>query len=190
MLVATDDPTVGDRVAAALRDRHAVRVAHGGEAALRRLNDPVDVALIDRQPSPRSPSSVSISSPDGSDSCRRAALTAAEPDADPADRPFDDYLVTPVDPEDVRSAVDRLLRRNAYDEKIEELYALATKRAALAAAEEERELVTRTEREVLRTRFERLDAELVEPIRSLDAREAFEIAAEEDRGRPADRPFG
>ncbi|MFB6280738.1 MAG: response regulator [Haloferacaceae archaeon] len=176
VLVADNDPTVAAGIASALRPDHTVRVAEGGEEALRLLDDSIDVALLDRRMPDRSGDEVLSEIRRRGIDCRVAMVTGVQPDFDVVEMPFDDYVVKPVDGEELRSLVARLLRRAEYRDRVRELYALAAKRAALVAAKDDAELASDPRFEALKERFDRLDDDLSETVRTLEAREAFDAA--------------
>lgn len=174
--MADDDTVTADGIASALRPEYSVRVAEGGEEALRLLDGSIDVALLDRRMPDRSGDEVLTVIRERGIDCRVAMVTGVEPDFDVVEMPFDDYVVKPVGVDELRSLVDRLLRRADYQDRVRELYSLASKRAALVAAKDETELASDPRFEALRERFERLDDELTETVRTLDARAAFDTA--------------
>jgi DNA-binding response OmpR family regulator len=61
-------------------------------------------------------------------------LTAVDPDVDIVDMPFDDYRVKPIDRDDLISTIEILLERATYNEKSQEFFSLASKKAALEIA--------------------------------------------------------
>lgn len=171
--MAAADSTAAD-IASALRPRYTVRVV--GDDARCRVDGGVDVALLDRRAPTRSDEALAALRERGVD-CRVVIVTADEPD-DAEGLPFDAYVVAPVAADDLRALVDRLRRRADCRERVQELYSLAAERAALVAAGEDSPRF-----EALQERIERLDDELGEAVRTLDAREAFETAlGTADRG--------
>jgi DNA-binding response OmpR family regulator len=63
--------------------------------------------------------------------CRVAMVTAVEPDFDIVELGFDDYLVKPVSKDELVDIIDQLLLRATHDEQLQELFALASKKALL-----------------------------------------------------------
>ncbi|WP_416839558.1 bacterio-opsin activator domain-containing protein [Haloferax sp. DFSO52] len=155
VLVVDDDEDLADTCKYWLSgERYTVETAYGGRAALNRIDDSVDVVLLDR----RMPS---ISGDDvleeirarGID-CRVAMMTAVEPDTDIVDMPFDTYLVKPVSESDVKETVEELLFRSGFDDEIREYFALESTEQALGS----RELDELREPEALDELRSRLDA--------------------------------
>jgi len=96
-------------------------------------------------------------------------LTAVEPDVDIVDMPFDDYKTKPVSKEDLLALVEVLLHRAEFDEHSQEFFALASKKAALEAAD-----TTNTdEYEELIDRMEAVRDRVDDTLDHLSARDAF-----------------
>jgi DNA-binding response OmpR family regulator len=151
-----------------LPDEYETHVATGGEAALELMDADVDVVLLDRRMPDLTGDEVLERFRDAGYDVRVAMVTAIDPDLDALELGFDDYLVKPVDRQDVRDTVSDLLSVATYAEDVQEYFALAKKRATverstrdLAADARYQELVDRTEE--LKTRvdetFETLDEE-------------------------------
>jgi len=80
-------------------------------------------------------------------------LTAVDPDIDIAEMDIDAYLVKPIAKAELEGLVERLLARRQYDDRIQEYYALATKKAILDAELTEQERAASTEYAQLETRL-------------------------------------
>ncbi|WP_396612800.1 bacterio-opsin activator domain-containing protein [Haloferax sp. S1W] len=132
VLVVDDDKDLADTCQYWLDGgRYAVETAYGGTDALERLDDSVDVVLLDR----RMPS---VSGDDVLDEirargldCRVAMMTAVEPDTDIVDMPFDAYLVKPVSEAEVTETVEELLVRAGFETEVREYFALESTEEAL-----------------------------------------------------------
>jgi DNA-binding response OmpR family regulator len=140
VLVVDDEPDLADLYATWLRGKYDVRTAYGGNEAVDALDSGIDVALIDRL-MPRTPGDELLSYiREAGYDCRVAIVTAVEPDFDIIEMGFDEYLVKPVRRDEINEIVDALMARSKYDEKLQEFFALASKRAALQAEKSSREL--------------------------------------------------
>jgi DNA-binding response OmpR family regulator len=64
-------------------------------------------------------------------------ITAVEPDVDIVDMPFDDYMVKPITREQLQSVVEVLLSRLTFDDRTQEFFALASKKATLESAQKD-----------------------------------------------------
>ena len=131
VLIVDDDEALTTVYAAWLEDDYPVETATSGQDALDALDADVAVILLDRR-MPGLPGEAVLQSvrEEGYD-CRVAMVTGVRPDTDVVDMGFDDYLVKPVDGDDLRALVDRMFERQTYDERLQEYYSLAAKRAAL-----------------------------------------------------------
>ncbi|MFB6217786.1 MAG: response regulator [Halobacteriaceae archaeon] len=178
VLVVDDDTDVAELYSVYLSEEYDVRTATGGSEALRKADDTIDVALLDRRMPGMSGDEVLAELRERDIDCRVAMLTAVEPDTDIVAMPFDDYKVKPVDRGDLIGLVEVLLERAAYDERSQEFFSLASKKAALEVAgnddtEEYDELVERIE-----SVREEIDATLD----SVSAEAAFREFADEGPG--------
>ncbi|MFB6229497.1 MAG: response regulator transcription factor [Halobacteriales archaeon] len=135
VLVVDDQSDLLSLYVAWLAESYDVRSATSGEEALELIDDTVDVALIDRR-MPGMPGDELLEAiRDRGVGCRVAMITAVEPDTGIIDIPFDDYLIKPIDGDEIRSTVDILVQRRDYDEKSQEFFALAAKRTAIENAD-------------------------------------------------------
>jgi len=124
VLVVDDDRDLADTCEYWLRDDYEVRVAYGGEEALDRMDEAVDVVLLDRRMPDLSGDDVLEAINERGFDCRVAMMTAVNPDTDIVEMPFDEYLVKPVDEAGVRGTVEELLVRSEFDEQLREYFAL------------------------------------------------------------------
>ncbi len=175
VLVVDDEVDIVDMFAIWLRDEYDVRTATGGEAALDELDASVDVVLLDRRMPKLSGDEVLESIREDGFNCRVVLVTAVEPDIDIIDMGFDDYLVKPVTRDDLKDAIDRMLRRASYNQHTQEYFALASKVAALEGSLSEAELESSTEYTELQARLSEAKAE-AETARDEMADEDFDAA--------------
>lgn len=161
VLVVEDDSELASLYETWLADEYRVRTAIGGHAAIDELDEAVDVALLDRRmPEVSGDEVLEVIRERGLD-VRVAMVTAVEPDADIIDMPFDDYLVKPVSRGDLLGTVETLLLRSEYDERVRDLFSLASKKAVLESESESGAIAKDAE-------FERLDDEIVDLQDELD----------------------
>jgi CheY-like chemotaxis protein len=131
VLVVDDDRETADAYAESLTETYTVRTAYSGAEAIDRIDEDVDVVLLDRKMPGLSGDDVLDRIREQGLDCRVVMVTAVEPDGDILDLPFDEYLVKPVSHEQIRDAVKRMLVRMSCDEQIQELVAIASKMATL-----------------------------------------------------------
>lgn len=130
VLVVDDDRKTADLYADFL-DGYAVSTAYSGEEALDRLDETIDVVLLDRLMPAVSGDEVLQSVRARDLDCRVVMVTAVDPDIDVLDLPFDDYLIKPVSRSQIRDAVSRMHVRSACDGMIQEMFAIASKMATI-----------------------------------------------------------
>lgn len=168
ILLVDDEPGLAELYAAWLGDTYTTRIAIGGEEALENLDETVDVVLLDRRMPTLSGDEVLEVINDRKMTCKVAMVTAVEPDFDILEMGFDDYLTKPVSQDDLRSTVESLILRGEYDAKLNELYSLATKRAALRKQKCPEELARNQEYQELIERIELLKAETDDLLGDID----------------------
>ncbi|MFB6127325.1 MAG: response regulator [Halolamina sp.] len=169
VLVADDEEALVELYAAFLADRYEVRTATNGEAAVALADEAVDVVVLDRRMPGTTGDEVLSTLRADENRYQIAMLTAVEPERGIIDLPFDDYRTKPVDKRELRSTVEVLLRRQEYDERSQEFFWLASKKAALEAAGN----VESEEYERLTEEIETARAKVDATLDGVDARDAF-----------------
>lgn len=183
VLIVDDDEALTTVYATWLQDEYDVQTATSGREALDVLDADVSVILLDRRMPGLPGEAVLDAVRDAGYDCRVAMVTGVRPDADVLDLGFDDYLVKPVSGDDLRGAVDRLLERQTYDDRLQQYYALASKRAALEAELDRSTEPTRIQDAIqtVDSRLERIQHEMSRVVDSFgfdDFRVAFRDLAE------------
>jgi DNA-binding HxlR family transcriptional regulator len=134
VLVADDDPRIARMHADWVAERYDVRVATGGQEALERSDESVDLAVLDRGLAPGDlPGRLRER-----DDCLVLSLTSSEPGPEVATIACDEYLVKPTDRETLLGTVERVLDRVDHDTTLREYLALRSRRRAIVAATTER----------------------------------------------------
>jgi DNA-binding response OmpR family regulator len=174
VLVADDDDQLADLYAAWLRETYDVRTAYGGSEAIETVDERVDVALVDRRMPRVSGDDVLEHVREEGYDCRVAIVTAVEPDFGIIEMGFDEYVVKPVDRGELVAVVGSLVTRAEYDEKLQEFFALASKRAALQVEKSQREREASAAYAALAAEFERLRRDLKRTADGMTERD-FEI---------------
>ena len=168
VLVVDDEPDVADAYAAQLDCEYDVSTAYGGEKALERLDESVDVVLLDRRMPGVSGDEVLERIRDRGLDCRVAMVTAVDPDFDIIDMPFDDYVIKPVSRDELFETIERLLTAASYESKLLSYYSLAAKHATLLGNKPESELAESEEFASLEAEMEGLQADLDETVSEFD----------------------
>lgn len=165
--VGVDDPTVAvvedntyiaELFVAWLEPAYSVRVASDFASALAVLDESVDVALLDRQLPGASGDVVLEAIRESGLDCRVAMVTGVDPSVDVVEMGFDDYLCKPVTRDDLLDTVERLVAQVEYGERLQELYALASKKALLETHLSAAELAASDEYDRLVARYEALQS--------------------------------
>ena len=168
VLVVEDERDLADMYVEWLEADYDVRVAYEGEAAIEAVDGDVDVVLLDRlMPGISGDEVLADIEAQGYDPWV-AMITAVEPDFDVLAMGFDDYLVKPVFADDVRSTVENLLSRSAYDDRLQRYFALVSKRAALEEYRSADELESNGEYVELTEEIKELRAQLDEMTAEFD----------------------
>lgn len=173
VLIVEDEPDLADLYATWLRENCTVRVAYGGHEALDELDEDVDVVLLDRRMPDLSGDEALAEIRNRGFDCRVAMVTAVEPDFDIVAMGFDDYLVKPVTKDALRETVSTLCTRSAYDEGVQELFSLASKKALLESEKGSTELDESEEYAELTAQIEALQADLDEAVSGIDDHDSF-----------------
>ncbi len=173
VLIVDDEVNITELFSAWLDDAYDVRTANGGEEALDQLDETVDVVLLDRRmPGLSGDEVLDVIREEGYD-CRVAMVTAVEPDFDVIEMGFDDYLTKPINREDLEEVIESLLTRKEYDDRMQEYFALASKKATLEAAKPASELEASDEYQTLESEVQSLEEDLAD---TLQTDEDFESA--------------
>jgi DNA-binding response OmpR family regulator len=175
VLVVEDEPDLADLYATWLDDDYDVRVAYGGREALDALDDAVDVVLLDRRMPDLSGDEVLVALRERDIDCRVAMVTAVEPDFDIIEMGFDDYLVKPVSRDALVSTVSNLLLRTEYDEGVQELFSLASKKAVLESEKGPTSLQENDEYRELDDRLDGLRDDLDRKLDELDDEDGLDV---------------
>lgn len=188
VLVVEDERGLADLYAEWLADDYTVETAYTGEAAIEQLSDAIDVVLLDRRMPGLSGDQVLDRIRDQGLDCRVVIVSAVEPDFDVIALGFDDYLVKPVSEDDLIDAVERMLKRLAYDRDLQQYFALVSKKATLEVEKRNQDLEGTDEYLELVEKVEafrdRVDASLTD----LDQTDLRAVLRETARGTSSDPP--
>lgn len=176
VLVVDDEQAIADIYAIRLRDDYEVRVAYGGDEALRTVDVDIDVVLLDRRMPECSGDEVLAEMRARGLECRTIMTTAVVPDFDIVDLPFDDYLCKPIDEENLRSAIRQQLTAKEYGDRFAEYFAISAKVGLLDSQKPATELAENDEYRRLQREAERLRGKLDATLAEF---EDFEVAFRE-----------
>ena len=176
VLVVDDDRELADVYSRFLAEAYTVKTAYGGEEALERLDESVDVVLLDRRMPGVSGDEVLSAIRERGVECQVALVTSVEMDYDSLPLAFDDYVQKPVSKADLRALVESLRIRLDYSAKLQEYFALVSRRVALQAKKDDDEFAEHPKVRQLDERIAELREEidgLVEDFTESDFRAAF-----------------
>ncbi len=168
ILVVDDEQDIADLYTTWLAMEHEVRTAYGGEEALDKVDEDVEIVFLDRQMPDYSGDEVLERIRDRELDCRVVMVTAVDPDFDIVSMEFDDYLTKPVMREDLDEAVESMLERDGYNETLQEYFALTSKKATLEAEKTPSELQESSEYQEMVERVEALEDEADTAVSSFD----------------------
>ncbi|WP_136715430.1 response regulator [Halorientalis salina] len=140
VLVVDDNKAIANTYTAFLSDEYSVRTAYNGKEALEELGPDVDVVLLDRRMPEVSGDAVLEEIQSRQLDCRVVMLTAVDPDFDIIDMGFDEYLVKPIEREELNEVVEEMLERATYDDDFRRFLALVSKKATLEEEKSSAEL--------------------------------------------------
>ncbi|WP_254272110.1 response regulator [Haloarcula marina] len=168
VLVVDDEKEVADVYALRLRNQYETETAYGGSAALERIDDDVDVVLLDRRMPDIAGDEVLAEIRERDVSTRVIMITAVDPDFDIIDMPFDDYLCKPVEKEDLVAAIDQQLAARRYDDRLAEYLEVTSKLALLEGEKTPQTLENNEGVESLQERAEKLKREMDDALLEFD----------------------
>lgn len=168
VLAVDDEERITQAFQLWLDDRYEVRTANSGEEAFEKLDEDVDVVLLDRQMPGLSGGEVLDRIRGANYGCRVAMVTGVDPDFDIVEMPFDDYVQKPVGREELQEVVERLLSVSEYDEHIRDYFATAKKQATLEAEKPQSQLEDSEEYAALLDELQNQEERMNEVLHKLD----------------------
>lgn len=158
VLVVEDEPDVAETYERWLQSTYDVRTAASGEEALERVEESVDVVLLDRMMQGISGEAVLEELRERGVDCRVAMVTAVNPDFDVIEMGFDEYVLKPPEREELHDTIERLLDRATLDQELQEYYSLVARKGALQTEKTDDELSASEEYAELLERIESMRA--------------------------------
>ncbi|MFC7074467.1 response regulator [Halovenus rubra] len=175
VLVVDDEQDVADAYAVQLQIDYNTQTAYGGEDALSKVDDSIDVVLLDRRMPNISGDEVLETIRARNIDCSVVMVTAVDPDFDIVDMSFNDYICKPVDNDELITAIETQITATKYGERLREYMNLSTKLELLKDEKSESALQGSDEMKQLAERVERLGSEVDEMVVSFeDSSKAFQ----------------
>jgi two-component system response regulator AdeR len=173
VLIVEDEPDVAETYNLWLADDYDVRIAHDGDEGLEKLDESVDVVLLDRMMPGLSGDEALGQIREGGYGCRVAMVTAVEPDFDILEMGFDAYLCKPIKSGQLHETVSNLFERSEYDDMLQEYYSLVEKQATLEATKSTAELANNEEYNRVQSRVDELQGDLSDTLDGIGSDEDF-----------------
>jgi DNA-binding response OmpR family regulator len=156
VLIVDDERDIADLYSTWLVTAHDVRTAHSGPEALRMVDESVDIVFLDRQMPEMSGDDVLDSIAERDLDPAVVMVTAVDPDFDIVEMPFDEYLTKPVNREDLLGTASEMLVRTTYDDRVQEYFSVASKKATLETQKDTPELEASDEYQTVSERLAEL----------------------------------
>lgn len=156
VLIVEDQEELAEAYSTVIATEYSVRTATSGTEALEKIDEAVDVVILDRRMPGMSGDDVLAAFEKRGVNARVAMLTAVEPAEDILEMAIDTYVTKPIDNTDLLELVDTLFARADYDEPVQEFFSLAAKQTAL----EEADTQTAHAVEEIRTELDQLRSEI------------------------------
>lgn len=134
VLVVDDNRSLVEMFTEVLEGHYQVRSALGGREALEQIDEEVDVMLLDRRMPDISGEEVLAELENRNIDCRVVIVTGSVPDFEIVELGFDGYIVKPVEPAEIISAVEQSLARGEYEDKVTRYYELSDRKSRLESA--------------------------------------------------------
>ena len=186
VLVVEDDRNTAELYANWLGETYDVETVYDGTEALERLDETVDVVVLDRMMPGLSGGDVLEAIRNANVDPRVAMVSAVTPDLDVVKMGFDAYLEKPVTATALREVIDRMLSRAEYDEKLQELFSLIERQDTLEAIEKPEVLEASEEYRSLTDRLATVQTDVESLLTDLPD-EDFRVAVEHIQRTAAER---
>jgi DNA-binding response OmpR family regulator len=154
VLVVDDEPRILELYAKWLEGSYEVRTAENGEAALDVIDDAVDIVLLDRRMPDMTGDMVLDRIREWGYDPWVVMVTAVNPDTDVVDLGFDDYLLKPVQRDELVDVVESMLARDEHDETLRTYFETLAKLGMLEANYTQQELADNESYRALQRRHE------------------------------------
>lgn len=166
VLIVEDQEGLAEAYSTVIASEYTVRTATSGEQALTKMDESVDVVILDRRMPGMSGDEVLEKLAERGETPSIAMVTAVEPDVDIIEMPLNEYVTKPIDNKELLDLVAVLLERDAHTDQMGRYFQLAAKQRALETADREKT----TEYSDLTTELEELRNQLGSQIDDLPSK--------------------
>lgn len=171
VMIVDDEPAVASMYAEWLRREYTIDVAHDPVSAIEKLDEHVDVVLLDRHFPDGSGADVLRFVRDSGLDCRVAMVTGMDPGLEIVEMGFDEYICKPVREAELVRLTERLLDQAEYRDSVQEFYRLSRKISLLEATLSADTLRCHDGYRELKQRHEELDEALTDLADGISARQ-------------------
>lgn len=140
VLVVDDEESIADLYTMWLKREYDVMTAYNGKQALEKIDDTVDLVVLDRRMPEMAGDEVLAEIREQGLGCLVVLTTAVDPESDIIELDFDDYLTKPVRREQLEETLEDLLERTDYSPAKRQYHALLSKKEVLEAERTSTEL--------------------------------------------------
>ncbi len=162
VLVVTDIQHIAETYAQSLQRQHVVDTATSIEEALEVIDGDHDVVVLNRQLSQNADVGVVDELQKRGDDCQVVLVFDDEPEASVLELGCTDYLVTPVDGQELSETVGRVVRIGEYVDRRRELGSKKLTRNVMEVEQTESELADNDAYQELNAEIDRLESEIDE----------------------------
>ncbi|XGI83988.1 response regulator [Halorutilales archaeon Cl-col2-1] len=124
VLIVDDEEEIVDLYSVWL-DSYDVRVAYTGTEALEKIDEGIDLVVLDRRMPDISGDEILEEIRDNCLDTRVVVVTAVSPSLDVVEMDIDDYVVKPVERHELTEAVENVLSLDSYDDATRRSYSLS-----------------------------------------------------------------
>jgi DNA-binding response OmpR family regulator len=160
VLIAEDEQPLAELYDQYLNDLYTIRFASNGTQAVMKVDESVDVIVLDRRLPGKSGDDVVKVVRDQNIDVQIIMVSAVQPDFKILNLEIDAYIVKPVNQDELRDYIDRVLTRATYPESIQEYYALREKQKAIAAVKHDDDLGAHSAYTALEDRLTELETQI------------------------------
>jgi DNA-binding response OmpR family regulator len=160
ILIVEDEKPIAELYEQVLTQEYEVESVYNGGEALTQVEDGFDVVILDRRLPGMSGDEILDQMSSRDIDCRVAMVSAVDPDFDVIEMGFDDYLIKPVENDELRETVDRLLALNEYEDLYQELSSKLVKKNIIQVEKTDEELRHHDEYQKLTDSIAELEAKL------------------------------
>lgn len=188
ILIVDDEAGILELYESYLKDSFEVITANSGTVGLEKMDESIDLVLLDRRMPGMNGDEVLQELRDRGFVCPIIMVTAVSPDRDIAVLPFNEYLTKPVSRQNLHDAIDRVMDLSDRELHVQEFFALMDKKLALEHQLDIKEFWHSEEYEQLIERMDEIKEATSPPISPIEEDIAKRLAQKWPDAEPGRRP--